>query len=177
MKKKSVLFWLQKKKNCSSSTTAIFRSGASANHNGRPTTEKTCTSVPQSDRQFYINADHNQDTSTHRFTAFNNPQRCSHNKSLSSATQISVTNHQPQPPLTRTFQHQHQPQRHHPQCPRLQQWQRINRPSSSNDTTDTTTPTLAPPGPSRITKPRFVRYRRQQRQQIIGGKEDRNRSW
>jgi hypothetical protein len=39
--------------------------------------------------------DHNQDTSTRRFIAFNNPQRCSHNRSLSSATQISVTNHQP----------------------------------------------------------------------------------
>jgi hypothetical protein len=70
--------------------------------------------------------DHNQDTSTRRFTAFNNPQRRSHSRSLSSATQISVTNHLLQPPLTRTLQQQHQSQCHHPQCPRLQQRQRIN---------------------------------------------------
>ena len=65
------------------------------------TTEKTCTSVPQNDRPFYINADHSQRsqppiTSPRRFTTFNNPQRRDHNSSLS-----SVPDHQPQPPLTR----------------------------------------------------------------------------
>jgi len=47
-----------------------FSSGASANHSGRPTTEKTCTSVPTSDRQFYINVDHSQlSQPRHKYTS------------------------------------------------------------------------------------------------------------
>ena len=70
-KKRTVL--IKKKKivhrHCSSSTTTIFSSGASANHSGRPIIEKTCTSVPQSDRQFYINADHSQRSQPrHKYT-------------------------------------------------------------------------------------------------------------
>ena len=113
---------------------------------------------------------HNQDTSTRRFTAFNNPQRRSHSRSLFLATQISVTNHLPQPPLTRTLQQQHQSQRHHPQCHRLQQRQQINMPLSSSDPT---APSLAPPSPNRITKPRFLRHRHHSgsRSQEVGKKE------
>jgi hypothetical protein len=110
--------------------------------------------------------DHNQDTSTRWFSAVNNPQQRSHNMSLSS---VPNQCYKPSAPTAAPQQHQ-QPQRHQPQCPHLQQRQRINKPPSSSDTT---APSLAPPGPSRITKPRFVRHRRQQRQQFTGAKEAR----
>jgi len=68
-------------------------SGTSSNHNDKPTTKKTCTSVPLNDWPFYINARHSQRsqptvTSPRRFTAFNNPQRCCHNGSLSSVPNL-----------------------------------------------------------------------------------------
>ena len=175
--KKTVLFWIQKK-NCSSSTTTISAAAPQPITAADPPPKRPAhQSQPVIDNSTStsITANyHNQDTSTRRFTAFNNPQRHSHSRSLFLATQISVTNHLPQPPLTRTLQQQHQPQRHHPQCHRLQQRQQINMLLSSSDPT---APSLAPPSPNRITKPRFLRHRHQQRQQITGGREEGNISW
>jgi len=64
-KKKHTVLITKKKtvhRHCSSS---ILNSGASSNHNGRPTTKKTCTSVPQNNQPFYINADHSQRSQVH----------------------------------------------------------------------------------------------------------------
>jgi hypothetical protein len=44
-------------------------SGASTNHSGKPTTQKTYTSIPQNDLPFYINADHIQRSQPrHKYT-------------------------------------------------------------------------------------------------------------
>jgi len=64
--------------------------------------------------------------SSHHLAPPVSPRSAAATTALCFRFQISVTTHQ-----------QHQPQRHHPQCPHLQQRHRINRPLSSSDTTDT----------------------------------------
>jgi hypothetical protein len=165
---------------CSSSTTAIFSSGASANHSSRPTTEKTCTSVSQSDRQFYINADHSQRSQPrHKYTsiyclqqpATSQPQQVfvfsNPNQRYKPSVATTIDSH---PPATAPVA---MPPSTVPSPSAATTDQRINRPSSSSDTTDTTAPSLAPPGPSRITKPCFLRHHRQHgnKSQEVGKKE------
>jgi hypothetical protein len=109
-KKKRIV--LITKKNCSSALFIINNNdpqqwrpainGASAYHSGRPTTEKTCTSVLQSDWPFNINIGHSQRSQVHADLLSLTTRSAAATTTLCLRFQISVTNHQSPPPLTRT---------------------------------------------------------------------------